>query len=381
MHKINSHKNPISAPTETEIVHNSYFYTLYNAKFKDRNGAYLSIIIPDKNQEHLDIQVSPRIKLRITQKKDTIQGLTLTTYENGQEKGHIILSSFTLGHIVEFLEIIRILDIAALTERKISLKLDSQTTAIDTIKNLIEDTLSKNHQEHLISELLNKGVITDKDIVNTGYRKQQLNTFQRLWQDTTYLSEYQNIEELSNHSEEKTWQYFFEQNEWIFGYGLDYRFNKILQREAHTNTDNLNGSNSVIIDYILADNKFTTFVEIKKPSTKLFKADKNRANCWRLSNELYEAHSQILEQKYSAQHKFESNNAGYCNQGNKIHQNAYDSKSILIIGSWSELNLDKDQDKYIKERTFELFRRDLRNIEIITFDELYDRAKFIVDHN
>ena len=30
------------------------------------------------------------------------------------------------------------------------------------------------------------------------------------------------------------------------------------------------------------------------------------------------------------------------------------------------------------KKTFELFRRDSRNVEIITYDELYDRARFIV---
>ena len=72
MHKINSHKNPIAAPTETEIVHNSHFYTLYNAKFKENNGNYLSIILPEQDQEYFDIQTSPRIRLRLAYRNDLI---------------------------------------------------------------------------------------------------------------------------------------------------------------------------------------------------------------------------------------------------------------------------------------------------------------------
>ena len=34
-----------------------------------------------------------------------------------------------------------------------------------------------------------------------------------------------------------------------------------------------------------------------------------------------------------------------------------------------------------KLRSFELFRKNTTNPEIITFDELYERAKFIVQHN
>ena len=64
----------------------------------------------------------------------------------------------------------------------------------------------------------------------------------------------------------------------------------------------------VISDFLLADNNYTVIVEIKKPDTPLFrKNQQNRANSWKLSNELIESYSQILEQKASAQIKFETN--------------------------------------------------------------------------
>lgn len=47
-------------------------------------------------------------------------------------------------------------------------------------------------------------------------------------------------------------------------------------------------------------------------------------------------------------------------------------KGIVVIGKTSELdNLDK-------RNSFERFRREIRNPEIITYDELFERAKFIV---
>ena len=48
-------------------------------------------------------------------------------------------------------------------------------------------------------------------------------------------------------------------------------------------------------------------------------------------------------------------------------------KGILVIGHTDQL------DKISKRNTFELFRRNVVNPEIITFDELYERAKFIVE--
>jgi len=42
--------------------------------------------------------------------------------------------------------------------------------------------------------------------------------------------------------------------------------------------------------------------------------------------------------------------------------------------------LSETKELQIKAKSFELFRRDSRNVEIVTFDELFERAKFIVEH-
>ncbi|QQR80995.1 MAG: DUF4263 domain-containing protein [Deltaproteobacteria bacterium] len=48
---------------------------------------------------------------------------------------------------------------------------------------------------------------------------------------------------------------------------------------------------------------------------------------------------------------------------------------ILIIGNTNQLN-DR-----MKRESFEMFRRGQRDLEILTFDEIYERAKFIVHHD
>lgn len=340
MHKINSHKNPIAAPTETEIVHNSHFYTLYNAKFKENNGNYLSIILPEQDQEYFDIQTSPRIRLRLAYRNDLIKGLTFSTYENGKEKGNIKLSSFTLEHITEFLEIIKSLSISDLTQRKISLNLNLGSDIKNTLTTLITKTLDPHNQIELIRQFLNNGLITDQDIVNTGYRKLALQKFEKLLNNGDYIQIYIRDNNLKNPNLEKVWQHFFENNQWIFGYGLDYKFQAILQREVHLNTSFLDQTNSVLADFLLGDKKFTTFVEIKRPDTQIFAKSLNRSGCWRLSSDLYDAHSQILEHKACGQIKLQMGSVNYDNNGETIAQNSYDSKTILIIGNWSEIDKD-----------------------------------------
>ncbi|MBK6340391.1 MAG: hypothetical protein IPF63_12640 [Bacteroidetes bacterium] len=47
---------------------------------------------------------------------------------------------------------------------------------------------------------------------------------------------------------------------------------------------------------------------------------------------------------------------------------------------WKELeNSSNTLEKEIKKKTLELFRMDSRNVEILTFDELYERACFIAE--
>lgn len=183
---------------------------------------------------------------------------------------------------------------------------------------------------------------------------------------------------INEDEDEVFWQNFFQNNSWIFGYGLDWQFKGILQKECHISYNNIDGSNEVIGDFLLGDKRFTAFVEIKKPNTPLFKTNPNRSNSWRLSNELIESVSQILEQKASGQIKIERDPLYI--KGNMLKQHSYDSKVFLIIGSWKEIEKCSEQEKVIKEKTFELFRRDSRNIEIMTYDEILDRAKFIVDY-
>jgi len=61
----------------------------------------------------------------------------------------------------------------------------------------------------IVLDCIKEGIITDQDFVNIAYRKEQLAVFENM---------------LKQELIEKDWQKFFEKNQWIFGYGLDYRF-------------------------------------------------------------------------------------------------------------------------------------------------------------
>ncbi len=244
----------------------------------------------------------------------------------------------------------------------------------------IEKLLSKGYSESFWEELVKQ----DPDLATRLsmarvqiVRSNALSIFESNLKKENF-EEYKKAIEKSSSKDEIVWQMFFKENFWIFGYGLDYRFNLILQKEFHASDTDADGSDGVIGDYLLGDKKFTTFVELKLPDTPLFGNSKNRSGCWQLSDQLCEAISQLLEQKASGEIKIETNKSLYNQDGTLITQRAYNSKVILVIGSWSEIINDEPKTKELKEKTFELYRRELKNIEIVTYDELLDRAKYIV---
>lgn len=361
-------------PTEEDIILGSKPNRLYWHEFE--KGRFFQVVHQD--EAGFEIKLAPRTMLKAVyiKDKDDIEGIEIIKVSSVKTE-KISLSKFNFAQLKAFLSFINEIDLKGITENRLKI-LDNQELDFDTIKS-VKTLLSKNGGAEIVETLINEGIITSKDIVNTAFRKRGLQIFKKLISVNEYWKVYATENGQSTHSEEKIFQYFFEKNQWIFGYGLDYRYQNILQREAHLSDAELNGSNTVISDYLLGDKMFTTFIELKKPSTNLFGKSSNRSNSWKLSNDLIDSFSQILEHKASGLLRLE--NQQYIN-GEPLKQKAFDSKVVLIIGHWNELDESNNTlEREIKKKTLELFRRDSRNVEILTFDELYDRATFIVEGN
>lgn len=228
---------------------------------------------------------------------------------------------------------------------------------IETIKDL-----EGSQRIDILTAIRNQNLSKDDLNILTG-RKEGLEIFSKnLFEKTSWT--------------ELNWQKFFEENTWIFGYGLDYKFFKILQREAKISDVTVGGEEQVIVDFLVGTNNFTTLIEMKRPDTPLFSSESNRSGSWRLSDALTHAISQILEQK--AQWIIKSQKIQYDKDRKPIKQKTHDPKTILLVGDSNQFS-GEDLDQIIKAKTFELYRRSLKDIDIMTFDELHDRANFIVN--
>lgn len=178
---------------------------------------------------------------------------------------------------------------------------------------------------------------------------------------------------------EKAWQDFFERQSWVFGYGLDYRIMRPFDREMVVGAGGTDDRDRPTIDYLMNFTDYSVLVEIKRPNTPLFQHRRSgRSGTWRFSSEFMDTVSQVLEQKaewlVQAQTGQNYNKTG----DRRLATRTRDPKAILVIGRSSEIDIvGNARDAEVRRDTFELFRRDTRNLDIVTFDELFERARFI----
>jgi hypothetical protein len=244
----------------------------------------------------------------------------------------------------------------------------------DKILELIKLAESANLTEHDIKNILSKN------------RKTSIDIFKRLLDEPGYVQKYrkQYSSEIKKPGDEAVFHHFLKENKWIIGLNVDIRFIRDLIPEENLGISNTNGKGSPIGDFIgISD--YTLLIELKTPSTDIFtlikKKSTSRANTWSFSDHFIDGVSQCLGQKFvwDKSHK----NKDLVIDGKIKDQNiirTIDPKFIFIIGN-KKKEFHKENtspDNIIKRDTFQLFRRNNRNLEIITYDELYERAYFIV---
>jgi hypothetical protein len=272
-------------------------------------------------------------------------------------------------------------------ESKFNVK-DSELARMLLNKNQVSRLIEDNFE--LLQDAL-KNNVTTKDLINFGYRKKQLEIFDKLLSNSDFFIEFKNkLEEESgkNVSKEQVWQNFFEKNTWILGYGLDYIFNSELDSkklEQVTSGSNFNSGGKrtdALLKSLGAINSLC-FCELKLSSEPLLKQVKNpyRGESWQISDALAGAIAQVQRTVHKAVKDFSTKTEIKDKQDNLTGETLYfyNPKAFVLIGNLNEFMLDGKINE-TKFSSFEMFRKSLRNIEILTYDELYERA-FYICHN
>ena len=254
-------------------------------------------------------------------------------------------------------------------------------------------TLNTDAKIEAVIELIKNGDFTTNDIKSmvVESRKKVLKRFLYLLKNKTIKNEI-SIEEFyiacyrskyKLQGDESVWHHFLKENDWILGLNADLRFTSQYVDEAKIGFENTNGKGSPKADFLGIAN-YTTLIELKTPSLPIFKSTKgghSRTDTWEFSTEFISGISQCLGQKLSMDESYQNKHVidGDNNVISKEKVFNADVKVIFIVGCrYEQFPHNGNVDNIIKSKTFELFRRNNRNIDIITYDELFERAYHIV---
>jgi hypothetical protein len=342
------------------------FYYFFNNR---KNRLVKHFLLGDKDTVYCTCQVTlikkeerftPRISVAIRNKRT---GKIATEIISNIEENRTIKASVNLDDchdnfwkLIDFLQKLRRKDIP---EGSLSLVSQDEAEIVSALRGRDSESIVSIIKGLSVSQGIS---LSQSDINQLLQRRERLTEFEIA---------------LPNHStNEEWWQNFFEQNKWIFGYGLNYQILRQEQAQPHYGGTRVEGTGGQRGDMLAAtdgDASFTVLVEIKTPATQLLQGTSEvRNGAWSLSKNLTDAVSQISANIET----WQSRGATTPENRDRLENNGIftvQPKGIIVIGRLNEISTERN-----KRESFQRFRKLVHGIDILTFDELFERAKYIV---
>lgn len=175
------------------------------------------------------------------------------------------------------------------------------------------------------------------------------------------------LEDSLENSDEKFWQNLFKEHPNIISSVIPSVVH-IIEDQPYMGGKAIDNKGASIGDFLYkAGTENVSIIEIKTPTTELL-GNKYRDNVFCPSKELSGSIVQIRKQKDALIKEYNSIKVESMKKGKNF--SAYDPKSYIIIGNTNQLTEEENE-------SFELFRNSLKDIEIITFNELIDKLKIL----
>ncbi len=165
---------------------------------------------------------------------------------------------------------------------------------------------------------------------------------------------------------EAKWQEFFKSNPFILNLAYSHPI-FLVQDQAYVGGASLRGVGEKIADFLVAQSYTGNLglIEIKRPKTPLLHRKEYRVGLYSPSKELSGAICQVLNQRFRLQTNFTQK--AYEHGLQDVHP--YAIHCIVIAGTSPE---NRNEGK-----SLELFRGTLKDVLIVTFDELLEKLKGI----
>jgi hypothetical protein len=243
-----------------------------------------------------------------------------------------------------------------------------------------EDALSAFvHDNRDLLTAITRSDVEALDIIALAHRRAMLAEFERLLQDDSYFASRRRVEG----GPEKVWQKFIEENPWVIGSALAPQFLHSWSKDRLEQTVkgfSIAGPGKRADAVLRTAGALSALVlaEIKHHRTDLL-GTVYRSGCWRISSDVAGGVAQCQGTADATARELGKSvdlkdSAGYTIGRTFVCR----PRTILIVGSLSQF-IDDGNVHQEKFESFERFRRGLRDPEILTFDELFARARLVVE--
>lgn len=142
----------------------------------------------------------------------------------------------------------------------------------------------------------------------------------------------------------------------------------ILNSKAYVGGKNIFNKKGNIVDFLMKNSltNNVALIEIKTPQSLLL-SNKYR-QVYNVSSELSGSVLQVANYKHSLGRSYNELTGG---QGNLFQ--SFNPKCVIVIGNTNQFEHDTD-----KQKSFELFRNQLVDVQVITYDELFCKIENLV---
>jgi len=231
----------------------------------------------------------------------------------------------------------------------------SQKVDVDVITRLVNWVTAMAKVEDVVS-VLEKLNVDDLQKLNAVIGLSNLKNVLEIWKNN-----------MDNYSEE-FWQGVLAQNSFLFAQLFSFPV-IILENKAYVGGKVINNRGGNVIDFLCANNltQNVVLVEIKTPVTKLL-GTKYRGEIYNTSNELSGSVIQVTNYKNSL-----IQNHMILAGSEEARFEVFDPRCIVIIG-----NIDSELADRNQRKSLEFFRMGLKDVQVITYDELFGKVEFLV---
>jgi hypothetical protein len=231
----------------------------------------------------------------------------------------------------------------------------SQKAGVDVIARLVDWITVMAKVEDVVS-IFEKLNVDDLQKLNAVIGLGNLKNVLEVWKNN-----------MDNDSEE-FWQGVLAQNSFLFAQLFSFPV-IILENKAYVGGKGISNKGGNVIDFLCANNltKNVVLIEIKTPVTRLLGA-RYRGDIYNTSNELSGSVIQVTNYKNSLMQNYMM----LADSGEERFE-AFDPRCIVIIG-----NIDSELADRKQRKSLELFRMGLKDVQVITYDELFGKVEFLV---